>query len=381
MKSFDGHIAELLEELRCKGMLRELPSGCDWLIDLCSNDYLGFARSSILREQIAAQLLIAEKQVGSTGSRLLTGNSLLAEETESRVASWLRGKAALLFSTGYAANVGLLSAVAGREDVVLYDELVHASIRDGIRLSGAKGWKFRHNDLSDLEALIRRAPRRGRIVVVVEGVYSMDGDRAPLEKIVELCEKNGCDCIVDEAHSTGILGPHGAGLVVEQGLENRVAARVHTFGKAAGVHGAAVVGSEKLRCLLINRARSFIYSTAPADSFFIAIGEAAKTLAGSEGEQARKLLWERIQQMKLILARIGFDWEGMSPIFPFIFPGVSRVRQAAAIAREAGFHVLPIVSPTVPAGLERIRLCLHSFDTVASYRDIIELLSSARVGG
>ena len=380
MKSFDDHIDELLEALRCEGILRELPSGCDSLIDLCSNDYLGLARSQMLRGQIAARLEIIEKRVGSTGSRLLTGNSLLAEETECRVASWLRGETALLFSSGYAANIGLLSAVVGRKDIVLYDELVHASIRDGMRLSGAKRWKFRHNDLSDLEALIRRAPRRGRIVVVVEGVYSMDGDRAPLKEIVELCEQHGCDCIVDEAHSTGILGPQGEGLVVEQGLENRVAARVHTFGKAAGVHGAAVVGSERLRSLLINRARSFIYSTAPADSFFIAIEEAIKILASSEGEQLKKLLWERIQHMKGVVGRIGLNWEGESPIIPFIFPGVSQVRQAAAIAREAGFHVLPIVSPTVPAGLERIRLCLHAFDTVASYRDIIELLLSARVG-
>lgn len=380
MISFADHLSEQLEALRREGMMRELPVGGHSLIDLCSNDYLGLARSSTLRERIAARLELTQGRVGSTGSRLLTGNSPLAEETEAAVAAWLGGGAALLFSSGYGANLGLLSSVAGREDVVLYDELVHASIRDGIRLSGAKGWKFRHNEVSHLHSLIRRAPRRGRIIVVVEGVYSMDGDRAPLDEIVGVCEEEGGDCIVDEAHSTGIIGRDGAGLVVEQGLQQRVAARIHTFGKAVGLHGAAVVGSPQLRRWLVNRARSFIYSTAPSDDFFIGLSEAAQMLASDEGDSLRQQLSDRIGSMQSIAASFGFRWEAESPILPIRIPGVRSVRDAADKVRAAGFWVLPIVSPTVPAGQERVRLCLHAFDTVSSYRRVIELLASILKG-
>jgi 8-amino-7-oxononanoate synthase len=373
MTGFDGVLRERLEAMREGGLERHLPEFRGDLIDLCSNDYLGLAKSPELRMRIAAAVAAEEERVGSTGSRLLTGNSELAEETERELATHFQGEAALVFSSGYAANVGLISAVVGREDVVLFDELIHASLRDGIRLSGVKGWKFRHNNLSDLSDKLARAPRRGRVWVVVESVYSMDGDRCPLREVVALCERWGADCIVDEAHSTGIFGKNGSGMVVDEGLEDRVVARVHTFGKGVGVHGACVVGSSVLRRWLINRARSFVYSTAPADTFFIAIREAVRAGGGEEGDARRRALWDRISVMEAVLGAAGLAWRGESPIVPIVMPGVAVVRAMATAAREAGYQVLPILAPTVPSGLERIRVCLHAGDDPAVYKSLIQV--------
>ncbi len=373
MTGFDGVLRERLEGMREGGSERYLPESRGDLIDLCSNDYLGLAKFPALRMRIAAAAAAEEERVGSTGSRLLTGNSELAEGTERELAAHFRGESALVFSSGYAANIGLISAVVGREDLVLFDELIHASLRDGIRLSGAKGWKFRHNDISDLSDKLARAPRRGRVWVVVESVYSMDGDRCPLREVVVLCERWGADCIVDEAHTTGILGKNGSGMVVDEGLEERIVARVHTFGKGVGVHGACVVGSSVLRRWLINRARSFIYSTAPADTFFIAIREAVRMGGSEEGDSRRRALWERISVMEAVLGAAGLAWRGESPIVPIVMPGVAVVRAMATAAREAGYRVLPILAPTVPEGLERIRVCLHAGDDPAVYKSLVQV--------
>lgn len=373
MGSFDDFLEGELARLKQVGMLRRLPVGCDARVDLCSNDYLGLARSELLRERVNRVVAVDEGRVGSTGSRLLTGNSVVAEEVEREVAHCFGGPAALIFSSGYAANLGLLSSLAGRDDVVIFDELVHASIRDGIRLSGARGWKFRHNDVGNLREVLSRAPRRGRVSVVVESVYSMDGDRAPLREIVAVCDEVGADCIVDEAHSTAIVGPNGAGLVVAEGIVDRVAARVYTFGKGLGVHGAAVVGSEALRSFLVNRARSFIYSTAPAESFYLAIREALRVSASPVGEALRHQLWENVARMRDALAEVGVLWAGESPIVPVVIPGARVVQSVAAAAHDAGFHVLPIRSPTVPEGRERIRLCVHAFDNPGDYRRLLTI--------
>ena len=245
-----------------KGTLRALQRH-DGLVDFFSNDYLGFASDmSIARLSKDADEEFRLKN-GSTGSRLLSGNSLAHEELERELEIHFKSDSALLFNSGYDANIGLLSAVLQRNDSVFFDRLSHASIRDGISLSTASSYGFEHNDMDDLAKKISKGrSKTGHNYVVVESVYSMDGDEAPLKALVEFCQSENLYLIVDEAHATGVFGEKGEGLTVSQGLEEFVFARIHTFGKAMGCHGAAVLGSRELRDFLINFARSFIYTTA-----------------------------------------------------------------------------------------------------------------------
>jgi 8-amino-7-oxononanoate synthase len=251
----DSFLTKHLEQRKNQNAIRQLSSETS-LIDFCSNDYLGFARSRTLMEKIRTSAAAP----GSTGSRLISGNSMLCEDLERTIAEFHQAPAGLIFNSGFDANLGLLSSVARRGDTILYDELVHASIRDGIRLSFAKSFPFSHNNIAHLEARLRRA--RGELFVAVESVYSMDGDCAPLPDMANVCDQFGAHLIIDEAHATGVFGPGGRGLVVQEDLAARVFARVHTFGKALGSHGAIVLGSAALRSYLINFARSFIYTTA-----------------------------------------------------------------------------------------------------------------------
>ena len=252
-----------------QGLLRKL-SLPNNLIDFSSNDYLGFARSPELHELILTELETVncklETLSGSTGSRLLTGNSQYTEELETFIAYYHKAEAGLIFNSGYTANVGLISSIAQKGDIIFYDELSHASIYDGVRLSKAESFPFRHNDLNHLEERLKffqnARKENSNSYIIVESVYSMDGDFAPLIELVSLCEDYNVNLIVDEAHATGIFGEKGEGKVVELGLEEKVFSRVHTFGKALGCHGAIVLGSETLRNYLINFSRLFIYTTA-----------------------------------------------------------------------------------------------------------------------
>jgi 8-amino-7-oxononanoate synthase len=241
----------------------KIPSG---LIDLCSNDYLGFAGSGELLAMIEQfPVPPGQSRLGSRGSRLLAGNSSFIEETEKFIAVFHRAVAGLIFNSGYDANVGFFSCVPQRNDVVLYDELIHASVHDGMRMSKAETLSFSHNDTSDLASkleAVRNQDRFANVFVAVESLYSMDGDEAALEEMSGLCEQYSAKLIVDEAHATGVIGNRGEGLVNSLGLEQKTFARLHTFGKALGCHGAIILGSETLRNYLVNFARSFIYSTA-----------------------------------------------------------------------------------------------------------------------
>ena len=242
-----------LEERKSQHSLRHLRLPIENRVDFCSNDYLGIARRNLL--QVDSKL-----HSGSTGSRLLTGNYPLIEEVESFIAAFHGAKASLIFNSGYDANLGLLSSIPQRGDTVLYDSLSHASIRDGIRLSFAESFSFQHNDLDDLEMKLKK--EANRVFVVTESVFSMDGDICPLREIVELTERYGANLIIDEAHATGVIGERGEGLAQQLNLEDHVFARLHTFGKACGSHGAAVLGSPNLKSYLVNFARPLIYSTA-----------------------------------------------------------------------------------------------------------------------
>ncbi|HEY4579953.1 MAG TPA: aminotransferase class I/II-fold pyridoxal phosphate-dependent enzyme, partial [Candidatus Acidoferrales bacterium] len=249
-----------LDSLEARSQLRrlEIVRG----INFCSNDYLGLSTDARLREAVTAALA-GGSPTGSTGSRLLSGHALIWDELESELAQWGGAEAALYFNSGYAANTGLFSCVLQRDDVVFSDTANHASIIDGIRLSGARKVIFPHLDLNVLEDELRRAsPGRGQKIIAVESVFSMDGDRAPITGLLALAERYGAELIVDEAHATGVLGPQGRGLVAAAGATDRVLAVVHTCGKALAGMGAFVLCSNVLKQYLVNHARSFIFSTA-----------------------------------------------------------------------------------------------------------------------
>lgn len=376
---------QLLQKRREQGIYRSLKQATG-LVDFCSNDYLGLARLPQLQQEIAR--VIAEAHAlpnGSTGSRLLAGNSALAEDLEAQLATFHATEAALLFNSGYDANIGLLASLPQRGDTLITDELIHASMIDGARLSYAERYKFRHNDLTDLEAKLRKANELrpdGAVYVAVESIYSMDGDRAPLTELVELCEHYGAALIVDEAHATGVVGPTGAGLVQALGLENRVLARVHTFGKALGVHGAVVVGSALLRDYLINFARSFVYTTALPPGSLLAIQGAYAHLS-QHPELVHQLsevvtYFQQLAAEHLPLAQ----WTSTdSPIQGLLVSGNEACRSVALNVQRAGFDVRPILSPTVPAGRERLRICLHAYNTKTEIEQLIATLQRAMATG
>lgn len=366
------------------GLLRQLrtPVG---RVDVCSNDYLGFARSPELQtlvRQAAEQH--ADARTGATGSRLLTGQTSLADEVEHELARFYQTEAALVFNSGYDANLGLLACLPQRGDTLLTDELIHASLIDGARLSYATRHRFRHNDLTDLEnrlRLIDTSGQAGQVFVAVESVYSMDGDRAPLRELADLCDRYGAALLVDEAHATGVYGPNGEGLTVALGLQDRVLARVHTFGKALGVHGAAIVGPAVLRQYLLNFARSFMYTTALPPHALLAIRSAHGYLLTQADARAR--LHERINYFRQRIAdRLpGTVWtDSTSPIQALLVPGNDAARYVALQLQNAGFDVRAILYPTVPAGQERLRICLHAFNTTDEMDTLVETLQPLLVG-
>ena len=365
------------------GLLRQLRTA-DNLIDFCSNDYLGFAHSTELRAVI--QRADADEialKTGATGSRLLAGHTELADDVEQKLALFYQAETALLFNSGYDANLGLLACLPKSGDILLTDELVHASTIDGARLSYATRRRFRHNDLTDLanqlcEEVNSQTP--GSVFVAVESVYSMDGDVAPLRELADLCDRYGASLIVDEAHATGIYGPTGEGLIVALGLQDRVFARIHTFGKALGVHGAAVVGPAVLRDYLINFARPFIYSTALPPHSLLAIRCAHEHL--QTHPNARQQLQDRLVYFRQRIADAlpGSTWtDSQSPIQCLIVPGNDNARRVAAVAQNAGFDVRAILSPTVPAGLERLRICVHATNTEAEINRLVTVLGETEL--
>lgn len=341
-----------LNQRKQESSYRQLRLATPGSVDFCSNDYLGIVRNRLL--ETPNDLYPA----GATGSRLLSGNYALVEETEALIASFHEAATALIFNSGYDANLGLLSSVPQRGDMVLYDYLSHASIRDGIRLSFADAFSFRHNDLNDLEEKLRKAKRT--VFIVTESVFSMDGDICPLQELVELAERYNAQLVIDEAHATGVIGERGEGLVQQLGLQDKVFARVHTFGKACGCHGAAVLGSAALRDYLVNFARSFIYSTALSPQAVAHIRGSYQlfpTLA-AEREQLRRLV-EQFRQAKAGISLLA----SQTPIQGVIVPGNEQARATAVFLQGEGLDVRPILYPTVPKGEERLRIVLHSFNT------------------
>ncbi|WP_240737183.1 aminotransferase class I/II-fold pyridoxal phosphate-dependent enzyme [Hymenobacter metallicola] len=359
-------LTQQLVQRDAEGTRRRLSLPAPGAVDFSSNDYLGLARSGALHQAVVQALQTdSGLLVGSTGSRLLTGNSAATEALETHLATFHHAEAALLFNSGYVANLGFFGAVPRRGDTILYDAASHASVKDGIRSSFATAYSFRHNDLADLEKRLSRAT--GEVFVAVEALYSMDGDQAPLPELAAFCRARGLHLVVDEAHTNGLYGPHGEGLVVALGLQTEVFARVVTFGKALGSQGAAVVGPAVLRDFLLNTSRPFMFTTALAPLSIVALTAAYALLPALHAE--REQLFRLSDQLQSKLAavpgvQVGPGSHVIHPLF-FTEPSPRKVRAVAAAVQQAGFDLRPIVAPTVPAGTERLRLILHSYNTEA----------------
>lgn len=336
-----------LEQQGLRRRLR-LPGG----IDLASNDYLGFATDPALVERMREAL--PELGAGSGGSRLLRGQRAAFERTEERLAAFSGSEAALLFGSGYAANSGLLTTLAGREDLIVSDERNHASLIDGIRLSGARKRIYPHQDL-DAVAEALDAPRSGgEAFVVTESVFSMEGDLTPLTSLAEIAERRGAHLIVDEAHATGLHGPRGSGRVEELGLRDQVLATVHTGGKALGSGGAWVAGDRVLCETLVNRARPFVFSTAPLPVLTAALDAALDLLTAEP--QRRAAVHRKADLLRSLLAEAGVPVGGGSAILPVV---VGENQTALALQEgllAAGFDARAVRPPTVPEGTARLRI-------------------------
>lgn len=375
MRRLPVNIIKSLDRRNASGSIRVLKFSKD-IVDFSSNDYLGFARNQEIFSR-AGQIIEKHSQIknGSGGSRLLTGNHPLYQVAEDTVAQFHKAETALIFNSGYDANLGFFSVVPGRGDLILYDEFIHASIRDGINLSKAKAYKFQHNNLEDLAKKVEafEAGIPGEIFVVTESIFSMDGDSPNLSALAQFTTAHECHLVIDEAHAIGV---HGPGITVGEGLDEEVFARIVTFGKAMGSHGAAILGSAELKSFLVNYARSLIYSTAlPPHSVATII--AAYEYFENDGAAEVEKLNRNIECFKNEVSGLGLQehlLKSDSAIQACILPGNNRVREVSAKLSDSGFDVRPILSPTVAGGKERLRICLHSYNSVDQIKELLTLL-------
>lgn len=354
MNTWELRWREALDKRKEDGNFRRLRSVAPG-VDFWSNDYLGLS-SNVDFQRIILNAATADPGclTGATGARLISGNSLAAVQADDFIAAAHQVESALLFPSGYKANLALFSCIADRHDTILVDELIHRSVHDGCLMSKAQKWKFRHNDLSHLEDLLKRA--KGKVIIAVESLYSMDGDFAPLTAMVNLAWRYGAGMVVDEAHAMGVFGK---GLVHAANLQQDVLATVATFGKALGVQGAAVLGSGLLKDYLINFASPFIYSTAMPDIQVLSIRAAYAYL--DKHRQPALDLQERIRHFRTY-GLSGISREA-SPIQVVRFASASQLKEATYDLEQAGFRAYALFAPTVSAGAERLRICVHTFNS------------------
>ncbi len=354
------------------------------LVNFSSNDYLGLAADPILRK--AAIAAIEKFGIGAGASRLLSGTQSPHVALEAALARWKGAPAALAFSSGYAAALGTLPALASKHDVVILDKLCHASLIDGARLSGATMRVFPHNHLGKLESHLEWAGRElpeARRIIVTESVFSMDGDRAPLGELIDLKKRFQAVLLLDEAHAVGVIGPHGRGLAAELGLEGQVDVQLGTLSKALGVSGGYVCGSRSLIDWLINRARSFIFSTAPPPALAAAATAAIEFLGREEGEARRKTLWQRIVRLEKELPARKSSAGTSSAIIPWIVGDEQRALDLARALQQEGMLVPAIRYPTVAKGAARLRITLsasHSEAQIAKLGEALRRLSADDYG-
>jgi 8-amino-7-oxononanoate synthase len=354
---FENKLKYKLSERQKNNALRKLstPSG---LVDFCSNDYLGLAQIHNSNNH----------RMGSTGSRLISGTTELYLQLEKDIAKYHHTESALIFNSGYDANLGFFSCIPQKEDTVIYDQLCHASIRDGIRLGLARSYAFKHNDASHLEEKLNQAS--GQAFVVVESVYSMDGDIAPLQEISDVCKRHDAKLIVDEAHAFGVFGDEG------QGLANNIdtIARIYTFGKALGSHGATIVSNEIVNQYLINFSRPFIYTTALPPHAIERIQWGYQKIKHSK---ERQQLHNNIAYFKSNCDNNGLI-ESKSAIQCVVIGGNTQTRKAANYLSENNLDVKPILHPTVAKGQERLRICLHAFNNEEEIHKLCQLINTIK---
>jgi 8-amino-7-oxononanoate synthase len=402
VNNFDRELTECLDAWHMQGLRRKLrrvdsPPGTRiqiggrTLLNFSSNDYLGLANDPVLK---AAAIQAVEKfGAGAGASRLICGSLAPHHELEEALASFKGAEAALSFSTGYATAIGTICALLGKDDVIVLDKLVHACIVDAARLSGAKIRVFAHNDLDNLEKILKWAAANSRhpspatrhTLIVTESVFSMDGDTAPLLEIVALKEKYGAWLMVDEAHATGLYGKHRRGLAEESGMSSRIEVQMGTLGKAVGASGGYICGSRPLIDFLVNRARSFIFSTAPVPAAAAAATAGIRFIQSSEGEQRRRTLWERVEQCRTGIlpvsapANIGDRLEArptLSAILPVIIGDETKAIATSAALRERDIFVPAIRYPTVARGRARLRVTLNATHTPDDISQLVAAMQS-----
>ena len=390
MNSFETHLRAKLKEVDEAGLLRTLRrvespqdvrirvDGSE-LLNFSSNDYLGLANHPALRE--ASIRAVERHGAGSGASRLISGSLSIHAELEERLADFKGAPAALTFSSGYNTAIGTICSLVARDDIVVLDKRVHACIVDAARLSGAKLRVFRHNDLNDLERILKwadtradRGPVKPRVLVVTESVFSMNGDLAPLKPLVELKTRYGAWLMLDEAHATGVFGPHGSGRARQADVADRIEIQMGTLGKALGAAGGYICGSRELVDHLINRARPFIFSTAPVPAAAAAAAAGVEVARSPEGDARRETLWKRVPDLARILARLGdASIPAHSPILPWILGEESRAVEVSDRLRSAGVHAPAIRFPTVGRGRARLRFTLTADH---SERDLAQLAAA-----
>jgi 8-amino-7-oxononanoate synthase len=392
VSEFECELASRLAVIRDQGLRRELrrvdsPQGLHievagrTLINFSSNDYLGLANHPSLKE--AAIKAVENFGAGSGASRLICGSLAPHDELEEALAAFKGVEAAISFSSGYATAIGTIGALLGKDDVIITDKLIHASIVDAARLSGAKIRIFSHNDLDDLEGILKWADKtrhaesgtrsETNLLIVTESVFSMDGDHAPLREIVALKEKYGAWLMVDEAHATGLYGANRRGLAEALGVGDRIEIQMGTLGKALGASGGYICGKRVLIDYLVNRARSFIFSTAPVPAAAAAATSAIKLVQSSEGRRLNEQLWLRVAELQSEIRNP--KSEIASAIIPIIVGDESDAVAVATRLREQGLFIPAIRYPTVARGAARLRVALTAAHTSADVMMLTDALT------
>ena len=384
--AFDRFLLAGLQEIESKGLTRRLSAleGAQQvrvvregrkLLNFSSNDYLGLATHPALKQAAMAEW--ERSGFGSGASRLICGTLAAHEELDEAIADFKQTPAALSFSSGYAAAMGTIPALCGTGDVIILDKLSHACLVDAARLSGAALRVFPHNDLGKLESHLQWASKKhpdARKLVIAESIYSMDGDRAPLREIVELKDRHGAWLFLDEAHAVGVTGRQGRGLADELGVAERIEIQMGTLGKALGSHGAYIAGSRKLRDFLINRARSFIFSTSPPAPVAAASRKALEISASPEGDSLRAALWKNLRHLQSLLDLP----TPASAILPIVIGDETSAVQTSTELFNSGFLVPAIRYPTVAKGSARLRITLTAGHTKTDINPLASALSNLR---
>ena len=380
-------IEEFLKEREKQGLLRRLKpaalrfggkinfEGREYL-DFSSNDYLGLSDHPKLKKAVIAA--VDKFGVASCASRLLSGDSGIFHELEDAVAKFKGKESALVFNSGYQANVGIISSLFTKNDCIFSDRLNHASIIDGIKLSQAQVFRFQHNDCQHLESFLKNKRNKFKnALIVTESIFSMDGDQAPLKELVELKEKYNCQIMVDEAHATGVFGQQGSGLVEQSGLTDRIDLIMGTFSKALAGFGAYLATSKIITDYLVNTCRSFIYSTALPSA--VIAGNLASLKLIKDEPQRRKILLTRAETFRAKLIKRGFCVKGASQIIPVILGDNLKVVEFAKKIQEKGYWVLPVRPPTVPVGQARLRISLNYCHQPEYLDKLIDVIFEIRI--